>query len=550
MRHAKTRSRRPEPSATPPSTRLEMAGQPCHLRLWHIALLALMAAGFMVLPTFEPILWPLAWVALVPVLFALRNLSVQRAFLLGWWMEAFATWIGFYWLIGTMVNFGHISVPFSLVLFAIIGLGNGIRLGLYTGWLRWVAAHTGPAWYRLFMPPCAFVMLDYIYPRVFPWALGITQWGATPLTQIADVTGVHGITFLLVTFSVVITAFIPHTSAPAPAMRWRMSLACLLLIGTAVGYGFWRMPHIRAAIQTAESLRVAIVQPNIGFDEKGDRAKRKAQFMRQIDLSLATLAERPDLIIWPETMYPYAVPSAEQSLVLPILKDAPNTHWLIGALVYNRQGNQVQRFNAALLVDPTTRIIDRYAKQRLLAFGEYIPMQRQFPFLRNISPTIGDLTPGTGGVVTLPHGIRIGPLICYEDILPELARQAVQQGAALLVNLTNNAWFGPTYAPYQHRQLAAFRAIENRVYLVRATNTGLTSIIDPLGREHAALPTDQPGTRVRAIQPLHMSTIYTRYGDWFAQLCSAVALLLSLWHWRSSRRHKRPTALSGVQGKT
>ncbi len=506
-----------------------------HFSLWHIALLALMAAGLMILPTFEPILWPLAWVALVPIWFALTNISVKRAFLLGWWMEAFATWIGFYWLVGTMVNFGHISVPFSLVLFAIIGLGNGIRLGLYTWWLRWLAVHSGPTCYRLLMPPCTFVMLDYLYPRVFPWALGITQWGATPLTQIADVTGVHGITFLLVTFSVTVTALIPHPNAPAPAARWRMSLACLVLIGATLGYGFRRMPQVHAAIQAADPLRVAIVQPNVGFDEKGDRAKRDAQFIRQINLSRVTLTDRPDLIIWPETMYPYAVPSAEQSLVLPRLQDAPDTHWLIGALVYNQQGNQFQRFNAALLVDSETRIIDRYAKQRLLAFGERIPMEDYFPFLRNISRTIGNLTPGEGGVVTLPNDTRIGPLICYEDILPDLGRQAVQQGAAFLINLTNNAWFGPTYAPYQHRQLAAFRAIENRVYLVRATNTGLTSVIDPLGREHATLPTDQPGTRVHAIHPLRMPTIYTRYGDEFAQLCSAIALLLPLWYWRSSR---------------
>jgi apolipoprotein N-acyltransferase len=509
-----------------------------------------MTAALMILPTFEPILWPLAWVAFVPMLFALGNLSVKRAFLLGWWTEAFATWIGFYWLMGTMVNFGYISVPFSLVLFAIIGLGNGIRLGLYTGWLRWIGAYTGPAWYRFLIPPCTFVMLDYAYPRVFPWSLGITQWGVTPLTQIADVTGVHGITFLLIAFSVMATAMIPHATAPAPTMRWRMSLVCVLLIGVALGYGLWRMPHIYTAMQAAKPLRVAMVQPNIGFDDKGDRAKRDAQFVQQLDLSRKTLGSRPDLIIWPETMYPYAVPSEAQSLVLPILKDAPNTHWLIGALVYKRQGKQFQRFNAALLVDSATRIIDRYAKQRLLAFGEYIPMQRQFPFLRNISPTIGALTPGTGGVVTLPDGTRIGPLICYEDILPELARQAVRQGAALLVNLTNNAWFGPTYAPYQHRQLAAFRAIENRVYLVRATNTGLTSMIDPVGREHAALPTDQPATQVHAIQPLHMPTMYTRYGDWFAQLCSAVALLLPLCRWHSSQRHKRQAAPSDVQGKT
>ncbi len=539
MQNAKTSSQGPATSTHPSAA----ASQPHQLSLWRLALLALLAAVLIVAPSFEPILWPLTWVALVPIFLGLRNpTSLIRAFLLGWWMETFITWIGFYWLLGTMVNFGHISIPFSLLLLAIIGLGNGVRLGLYTWWLGWATAHTGSGWYRFLLPPCAYVMIDYLYPRVFPWTLGMTQLHVTPLVQIADVAGVHGITFVLVTFSVLVTAWLPHPTAPAATVRWRMSLIGFLLIGATLGYGYWRMPHVRQAMQQADPFRVTMVQPNIGFDEKGSRDKREAQFIHQLDLSRATLAQQPDLMIWPETMYPYAVPAAETSLFLPIAKEAPNTYWLIGALVYNRQPQHIQRFNAALLVDAESRIIDRYDKRKLLAFGEYIPMQRQFPFLRNISPTIGNLTPGTGGVVTLPNGVRIGPLICYEDILPDLARQAVQQGAALLVNLTNNAWFGPTYAPYQHRLLAAFRAIENRVYLIRTTNTGLSSMIDPVGHEHAILPTDQPGVRAHTIQPLRIPTIYTRYGDWFAQLCSAVALLLPLWQWRSRQRQQRQAA--------
>ena len=517
----------------PPATTGSEPPRP--LSLPRLAWRALIAAVCIALPSFEPILWPFAWVALVPIFVSLHALSVKRAFVLGWCLETFATWIGFYWLIDTMVDFGHISWPFSLILFAIIGMGNGVRLGLYTGLLRWVSAHSGPAWHRLLTPACAYILFDYLYPRVFPWTLGFGQWAAAPLIQIADITGVHGVTFLLVACNVAIAAWLPHASAPAPAARWRMSLACLVLTGAALGYGLWRAPRVYAAMQAAKPLRVAMVQPNIGFDEKGDRNKRDDHLLKQVDLSRKTLSERPDLIIWPETMYPYAVPSTAPSLVLPALQDAPGAHWLIGALVYSLEDGQVQRFNAALLVDSTTRIIDRYAKRRLLAFGEYIPMQRYFPFLRNISPTIGDLTPGEGGVVSLPDGTGIGPLICYEDILPELARQAVQEGAALLVNLTNDVWFGPTRAPYQHRQLAAFRAIENRVYLVRVTNTGLTSIIDPLGREQAMLPTDEPGARAHAIHALRMPTIYTRYGDGFAQLCSALALLLPLGHWRYMR---------------
>lgn len=135
-------------------------------------------------------------------------------------------------------------------------------------------------------------------------------------------------------------------------------------------------------------------------------------------------------------------------------------------------------------------------------------------------------------MVTLPNGVNIGTLICYEDILPALGRQAVRQGAQVLVNLTNDVWFGQTHAPYQHRALAAFRAVENRVYLVRVTNTGLTSIIDALGREHASLPLFQVEALVHTIQVLRVPSLYTRYGDWFAQLCSTIALGLSLWYWR------------------
>jgi apolipoprotein N-acyltransferase len=305
-----------------------------------------------------------------------------------------------------------------------------------------------------------------------------------------------------------------------------------------VTYGAWRIQQVTMAMQQAPPLRLAIIQPNIGITEKGDRHSRRAHLQLQVDMSLQLMAQQPDVIIWPETMYPYPVKKHAERLVFPPLLDYPNTYWLLGALVYEQQNGTYQQFNSALLMAPNTAILGRYDKQRLLAFGEYIPLQRYLPFLRNISPTIGNLTPGSGAPVTLPNGVRLGPLICYEDILPELGRQAVRQGAALLVNLTNNAWFGETHAPYLHRMLAAFRAVENRVYLVRATNTGLTSIIDPLGREHNPLPIYQRATLMQTVQPLQLSTLYTRFGDWFAQLCSIVTVLLPLGQWYYRRRQE------------
>ena len=451
-------------------------------------------------------------------------------------METLITWVAFHWLVGTMVRFGYIPVPLSLLFFGIIGIGNGIRLGLFTWWLRITAADTGAWWYRFLLPSCTYVMLDYLYPRVFPWGLGVTQLGAPSLIQIADLVGVHGVTFLLVACSVAVSAFLPRS--PSSATRWRMGLAVVLLLGLTLAYGVWRTPHVRQAMQQAPALRLALIQPNIGIDEKGTRESREGHLYRQAEMSRVTLQQQPDLIIWPETMYPYAIPVQAERLVLPQFDTPSQPHWLIGALAYNTEGAQLQRFNSAFLVSPDATILGRYDKQRLLAFGEYIPLQRYFPFLRNISPTIGNLTPGAGGLVTLPNGPALGPLVCYEDILPELGRQAVQQGAAVLVNLTNNAWFGQSRAPYQHRLLAAFRAIENRVYLVRVTNTGLTSIIDPLGHEQAPLPTDRPESLVHTIQPLHLSTLYTRFGDIFAQLCTLIALLLPLWrkHFQAPKR--------------
>lgn len=437
-----------------------------------------------------------------------------------------------------MVRFGHISLPLSLILFAIIGLGSGLRLGLYTWWLRFTAANTGPWWYQLFLPACTYVFLDYLYPRVFPWTLGATQLDATWLIQIADITGVHGITFLLVAVNVVVTTVLSRPPQVSSASRWVMVAIISLFLFVTLSYGSWRIRDVRRSMSTAADFRVALIQPNIGIDEKGTRQSRDTHWNLQVAMSRATLTAVPDLIIWPETMYPYAVPTGVDRLLLPQLNGQARPHWLIGALVYNARTQPVDYFNSALLVAPSTRILERYNKRHLLAFGEYIPLRQYFPFLRNISPAIGELTAGTGGgLVTLPsaasHGpIAIGPLICYEDILPKAGRQAVKDGAELLVNLTNNAWFGRSHAPYQHRLLAAFRAVENRVYLVRATNTGLTSIIDPIGHELATLPTDQAKSVIKTIQPLRLSTFYTRYGDLFAQSCGLVTLAFPILYFR------------------
>lgn len=495
-------------------------------------LLASITALLVAAPVFWEALWPLTWVALVPLFLALRDASAIRAFFLGWWAETLMIWVGFYWLIGTMVEFGYISVPMSVLFLGIMGLGNGVRFGLFTWWFQYTAKLRDAWWYRLCLPACIYVALDYGFPRVFPWYLGFMQFPAKPLIQIADITGVHGVTFLLVICNIVAASFFPHPNRPTSATRRVMAAVFASLWLLNVGYGAWRMPQIRNAMQQAPALHLGLVQPNIGIHQKRKGLNRKQRLSLQVNMSRKLLPQQPDLIIWPETMYPFAVQADQQRLALPPIPENRQTHWLLGALVYDRQHATRQVFNSTLLVAPDTRILGRYDKQQLLAFGEYIPLKEYLPFLRHISPTIGNLTAGSGGLVTLPNGVRIGSLICYEDIVPALSRQAVRQGAQLLVNVTNDAWFGRTRAPYLHRSMAAFRALENRVYLVRVTNTGLTSIIDPLGREPLALPIYQRETLLHTIQPLRLATLYNRFGNWFALLCSAAAVGLPLRYWR------------------
>ena len=501
------------------------------LRFAVAVLLASLAGVLTVLPMLVEPLWPLAWIGLAPLFVALRGVSAARAFVLGWWMETLMYGLGTYWLVNTMVDFGRIPLLLSLAFFVVVVTANGVRMGLFAWWVRKTQSGDGSWWHSLLVPPLAFVALDFLFPRVFPWYLGFLQYPAWPFTQIADLTGIHGVSFILVLCGVGGAAFVRRPLTPWNRGHYRTAAAvgCVLLL--QLGYGMWRAPQVTGAIQQAESLRVALLQPNLGIAEGGNRTTRRERLRMLSEMSAATLAQEPDLVIWPESAYPYALSSREQSLFLPaeLTNDVP---WLIGGMAYEDRDDGRRLFNSTWLVTPGQRVVGRYDKRVLLAFGEYVPMQRYLPFLGRISPAIGNFTPGEGPrTLALPAGVSIGPLICYEDIMPEPARLAVRNGAQVLVNLTNDMWFGATRAPFQHRNAAAFRAVENRRSLVRVTNTGVTSVINALGIEEAALPIYRRGTLVHDVAALKMPTVYQRFGDWFAWLCCLGAVGLPGWQY-------------------
>ena len=189
-------------------------------RLAVAVLCASLAAVLTVTPMLYEPLWPLAWVGLAPLFVALRGASAARAFVLGWWMETLMYGLGTYWLVNTMVDFGGIPLPLSLLFFLIVAAANGVRMGLFAWWVRQTQTAGRSWWYNLLLPPCAFVALDFLFPRVFPWYLGFLQYPALPLIQMADLTGIHGVSFILVLCGVGTAAFVRTRSTPAE--KWAL----------------------------------------------------------------------------------------------------------------------------------------------------------------------------------------------------------------------------------------------------------------------------------------------------------------------------------------
>jgi apolipoprotein N-acyltransferase len=258
---------------------------------------------------------------------------------------------------------------------------------------------------RLVLPACTYVAFDYLFPRVFPWYLGFLQLPGLPFIQLADVAGVHGVTFMLVVCSTVVVAYVPHPAQPERAVRRLMGLACACLLLLQGGYGLWRMQQLTAVMQQASPLRVALIQPNIGMYEKQSSSDREAQLDVQFGLSARTLDQHPDLIIWPESMYPFSIPEHLQQLPWPALVEPQSMHWLIGALTFASKGAVRQVFNSALLLDQTGIFWDGTINSTCSPLGNTFPASITCRFCATFLQRLGT-SPGL--VASSPYP-RCGP---------------------------------------------------------------------------------------------------------------------------------------------
>jgi len=452
--------------------------------------------------------WMLSWFGFIPLFFVLNNQSKAKAFLAGFsW--GFIFWsFTIYWL-------AHVTLPGTVTLIFYLSIYSGIFGALFS----FASLRRVPG--RLFFIPSLWVCLEYLRSYLFtgfPWAiLAHSQYTNLPMIQISDLSGSWGVSFLiiLVNYSLYLALARPRKQAAFGLILTAAVFLCCLF------YGYNRLGEVEGEIRkTTQKTRISVIQANIPQELKWDEYAAGYILQSYKGLTQEASLDAPELIIWPEAAAP-GLFGKDAKLFEDIfaLARVTKSNLLLGAV--SRIGDEY--FNSALFVGQDGKLSGVYHKLHLVPFGEYIPLKNVFPFLETVVP-IGDISPGREYTI-FEKPAKFGVLICFEDLFPELSREFVKRGALFLVNITNDAWYKQSSASYQHFAASVFRSVENKVYLVRAANTGISGFISPAGRIISRVSEKGklifvPGFKTENIYPVAgPATFYNRYGDYFVYLC-------------------------------
>ncbi len=480
----------------------------------------------------------LAWFAFVPLFYSIERKGPFHAFILGF-LTGFASFLGIlYWIVVAVHTYGNIPlIPSVLILLLLVGYLS-LFIGAFTFLNRFIQIRLELQ--TILLAPLLWASLEYLrsfFLTGFPWAsLGYSQYMNLPFIQMADITGVYGLSFVILLVNASLYIVLLQWSKRTFPLR-EVAITILLLLGFLI-YGYLRMGAVdRQTIQNPP-LKIGLVQGNIDQSIKWDESFQKETMKIYERLSLKVADKKPDLIIWPETATPFFFQEAKE--FQPIVLDIPkktDAFLLFGTPSYKIERGKVHHYNSALLVSPAGELRGKYDKIHLVPYGEYVPLG-EYLSLGSLGEGIGNFKSGKETFnFTLPQG-KFGVLICFEIIFPDLCRKFVRQGANFLVTITNDAWFGRTSAPHQHLTMATFRAIENRVFIARSANTGISAFIDPVGRimKQGDIFTEEAmnGTITLSKE----KTFYTLYGDVFAWICSAFSIALLGYAFIQNRRKR------------
>jgi len=477
----------------------------------------------------------LAWIAMVPLLYAIEGESPRRVFFYAW-IQGFACYVAsVYWIAITLHNFTSLQVYQAIAPMLLLAA----VLALFTAVSFAVAVFTAT---RLDLPivftlPVAWTAVEWIrtyFPIGFPWnLLGYTAYRNLELIQFAEFTGVYGVSALIV-FANAVVYVVAFQTCPRRTQAVSLGTLTVLMTGAFL-FGSIRIRNVTARAVEGP-LKIAMVQGNIPQSVKWDPKFLDSSFQVYREQS-ATAAQRgADLIVWPEAAaafffqpedrYPatFAQDALYRKSLLTLATQAGDPI-LFGAPALGVENGRVGFYNRAYLVAPGGRVEAWYDKIQLVPFGEYVPLRSLFGyFVNRVVAGFGDMFAGHTQTVFQVKGAKLGVLICYESIFPNLSRSVVKDGAEMLVNITNDAWYGESSAPYQLLAMAAMRAVETKVPLVRVANTGISAVIEPTGRITAPTPLFTRGTQTEDVYWHREVTVYTAVGDLFAEICFALTL--------------------------
>ena len=500
--------------------------------------LAILSAILLILsfPNFD--LGFLAWVGLVPFFLAIRGKSLRVVLVLSYLMGVCFFLGVFFWI--------NSVKAVTLLHYSILGLYLGLYFVVFGFFFHFIS----PKIRFLSVIPALplWVAVEYLRSHAgfaaLPMGhLGYTQHQNLSLIQMASFTGIYGVSFVIVMVNVAITDLIAYAIERrklkellslkcGPVFRGAIVLAIVLTLWLA---GYISLP----GAPSGEPFSAAVVQGNIPQELKWKREYREQILSKYENLSEEASRSKPRLIVWPEASTPGFILkdiTLYQRMLTMIRR--LNTHMLVGSAEYPKFGKRpikLKSGNTALFFSPEGKVLGQYLKIRLTPFGEYVPYEGVFPwpeFL--VSKETNSNLAGTELILFEVDGKKFGTLICSEILYPELGRCMVKKGAGFLVNISNEAWFGKSAYSHQFFAVCVFRAVENRVNLVRSTNTGVSGFIDPYGRVTARLTNGGEdlfveGTLTREIFLSPAGTFYTRYGDVFAYGCIAFSIGLMIW---------------------
>lgn len=476
----------------------------------------------------------LAWFALMPLLVSLWGKSPRQAFFMGYLFGITYFFGSLYWIYHSICYYGNISFPASIAIVILLCLYLGLYPALFSFVFSRVITKTKiPA---VVAAPVFWVVLEFLRSYAltgFPWAsIGYSQHAMLPIIQISDITGVYGISFLVLSCNGALSDFIllrgKVREMPLYPFSYTIigSITLLALILISLGYGFWRLSEERPGRQVS----VGIIQGNIEQDRKWDAAYQEEVLNTYLSLSTESAVDSPDMIVWPETALPFLFGSDIKNTDRLLTSQRQfNSHLLFGSVLSRgeKEGKPLLA-NSAVLLDQEGKTVYSYDKIHLVPFGEYVPMRNILFFLDKLVEGVGDYVPGKNYVrAETPFG-GFATFICYEIIFPGMVRKFFATGGDMIVTITNDAWFGWTPGPYQHFSMAVFRAIENRKPVVRAANTGISGIIDSSGRVLARTGLFERVYLAKSVRTDRSHTFYTKFGDIFSYMCIVTTILLLL----------------------